>query len=145
MKVAAAVVTYNRKDELIKNIEDILSQTYLVDKYFIIDNHGNDNTKEALKERGILDNKIIEYIYLPENIGGAGGFYTAVKLAYDNGYDCVCLMDDDGRPANVKMMEELINKANQIKKDNPCYMLNSLVCGFNEDTLSFGLKGRDKN
>lgn len=141
MKVAAAVVTYNRKDELIKNIESMLSQTYLVDKYFIIDNHGNDNTKETLKEKGFLDNEIIEYIYLPENIGGAGGFYTAVKLAYENGYDCICLMDDDGRAANANMMEELISNANIIKKDNPCYMLNSLVYGFDKNTLAFGLKG----
>ena len=43
MKTAGVVVTYNRKDELIKNIKSILSQSYVVDKYYIIDNHSSDN------------------------------------------------------------------------------------------------------
>ena len=74
MKTAGVVVTYNRKDELIKNIKSILSQSYVVDKYYIIDNHSSDNTEQMLKDEGILDDHIIQYVYLEENIGGSGGF-----------------------------------------------------------------------
>ena len=95
MKTAGVVVTYNRKEELVKNIKAILSQSYVVDRYYIIDNHGSDNTEKLLQEEGILDNKVIEYVYLKENIGGAGGFYTGLKMAYEDGYDYICLMDDD--------------------------------------------------
>ncbi|MBS5937914.1 glycosyltransferase [Clostridium sp.] len=145
MKVAAAVVTYNRKHELLKNIKSILDQSYIVDKYFIIDNNSSDGTRDLLEENKLLENDKIEYIYLNENIGGAGGFYIAVKKAYDAGYDCVCLMDDDGRPWNEKMMEELVKKAKKINEINSSFLINSLVCGDDGNTLSFGLKGGIKN
>ena len=67
MKTAGVVVTYNRKEELVKNIRAILSQSYLVDRYYIIDNHSSDNTEQLLKEEGILDNQVIKYVYLKED------------------------------------------------------------------------------
>ena len=129
MKLAGVVVTYNRKKELKKNLKAILEQTVLVDKYFIIDNHSSDNTYEELLQEGFLNNNIIEYIYLEENIGGAGGFYTGVKIAYEQGYDFICLMDDDGRPANNNTIEELLNSAQKLYKNNHKLMINSLVVG----------------
>ena len=139
MKLAGVVVTYNRKKELKKNLKAILEQTVLVDKYFIIDNHSSDNTYEELLQEGFLNNNIIEYIYLEENIGGAGGFYTGVKIAYEQGYDFICLMDDDGRPANNNTIEELLNSAQKLYKNNHKLMINSLVVGDDKETLSFSL------
>lgn len=141
MRVAAVVVTYNRKDELVKNIKAILSQSLVVDKYYIIDNHGNDCTKDLLYAEGLLENPIIEYIYLSENIGGAGGFYTGLKKAIDDGYDYVCLMDDDGRPADHEMMKNLVLAAIHVHANKQEILLNSLVCGADNYTLSFGLNG----
>lgn len=41
----------------------------------------------------------LTYIRLEHNIGGAGGFYTGMKRAYDTHlYDAVWVMDDDGEP-----------------------------------------------
>ena len=140
MKTAGVVVTYNRKEELVKNIRAILSQSYVVDRYYIIDNHSSDNTEQLLKEEGILDNQVIKYVYLKENIGGSGGFYTGLKMAYEDGYDFICLMDDDGRPADDKMMETLVNRAEKVYSANKLLLLNSLVCG-PDDILSFGLNG----
>lgn len=140
MTVAAVVVTYNRKEELLKNVQAILSQSRLVDKYYIIDNHGTDGTKEYLAMNGILDDSVIEYKYLSDNIGGAGGFYTGLKTAYDAGYDLICLMDDDGRPADNVMMQILVEQAEAIHKKKKELILNPLVCG-PDDMLSFGLNG----
>lgn len=140
MKVAAIVVTYNRKGELIKNIQAILSQSFLIDRYYIIDNHSSDGTEEYLYKEGILQNPIIKYVYLDENIGGAGGFYTGLKMAYDDGYDFICLMDDDGRPADADMMKNLIEQAQCIYSTKKELLLNSLVCG-DSNILSFGLSG----
>lgn len=139
MKIAAVVVTYNRREELKKNIECIFGQSLLIDKYYIIDNHSNDNTFEFLKEQGLLDNEIIEYVYLEKNIGGAGGFYTGVKRAYDDGFDFVCLMDDDGRPADKDMMKNLMAAVKKEYKYNKKIFFNPLVLGFDNDILSFGL------
>lgn len=138
MRVAAVVVTYNRKEELIKNIRAILSQSYIIDKYYIIDNHSSDGTEEFLGKEGFLQNPIIKYVYLNENIGGSGGFYTGLKMAYDDGNDFVCLMDDDGRPEDNEMMKNLLEKAESIYATKKEMLLNSLVCG-PENILSFGL------
>lgn len=82
--------------------------------------------------------KII-YVQLKENIGGAGGFYTGLKKAYEDGYDWYILMDDDGMPKNEKCFSEIINKIQDNGWDSENkYLINSLVVS--DDTyLSFGL------
>lgn len=144
MSVAAVVVTYNRKEELMKNLHAVLGQTRLVDRYYIIDNHGSDGTESLLRDEGLLENPVVEYIYLPENLGGAGGFFTGVKKAYEDGYDYICLMDDDGRPADAKMMECLVEAAEVIHRDHSRLMLNSLVLDLDGERMAFGLTGIDR-
>ena len=73
--LAVIIVTYNRKDLLLENLRMTLSQTLNIDKVIIVDNHGEDNTKEYLMKNKVDFSKII-YLYLKDNIGGAGGFYT---------------------------------------------------------------------
>lgn len=139
MSVAAVVVTYNRKKELIKNVRAMLSQTCTVDRFFIIDNHGSDGSREALLEAGLLDHPVVSYRYLSKNIGGAGGFYTGVKKAYEEGFDYVLLMDDDGRPADDTMLERLLLAATKLHEENNRLMLNALVKSMDEKHLAFGL------
>lgn len=141
MKYAGVVVTYNRKDELVKNIEMILQQRSAVEMYYIVDNCSTDGTKEQLNKRGFLSpNNKIKYIRLKENIGGAGGFYIGVKAAFEDGFDCICMMDDDGRPWNDDTFYYLFNAAEKLYKTNKKLMLNSLViCDKDADKLSFGL------
>lgn len=141
MSIAAVVVTYNRKDELIKNLRAVLSQTCPPDRYYIIDNHGSDGTAELLRQEGLLEHPAVEYVYLPENIGGAGGFSTGVKLAYEAGYDYICLMDDDGRPADEHMLERLLNAAESVHAEEAKLMLNALVLDPEGTGLAFGLTG----
>lgn len=141
MPIAAVVVTYNRKEELRKNLRAVLGQTHLVDRYYIIDNHGSDGTEAMLRAEELLDNPVVEYVYLPENIGGAGGFYTGVKMAYEAGFDYICLMDDDGRPADDRMMARLWETAQQLHAENPKLMLNSLVLDLDGERMAFGLTG----
>ena len=143
MSVAAVVVTYNRKEELLKNLRAVLGQTHPVDRYYIIDNHGSDGTEAMLRKAGLLDNPVIEYLYLPENIGGAGGFYTGVKKAYEDGYDYICLMDDDGRPADAEMMQRLVDAADAVHENKPELMLNALVLDLDGEHMAFGLTGID--
>lgn len=145
MKVACVVVTYNRKIELLKNIKSIFKQNFIVDKYYIIDNHSNDETQKFLKDNNVFNNKKIEYMYLPENIGGSGGFYTGVKKAYEDKNDFIILMDDDGRPLNNDMIGNLVKLAKEKYKENKLLFLNSLVLDFDNKKLSFGLKKNIRN
>ena len=74
MKTAGVVVTYNRKEELVKNIRAILSQSYVVDRYYIIDNHSSDNTcllytspENLLDFVQILSEELVRAKVLPED------------------------------------------------------------------------------
>lgn len=93
-KIAANVVTYNRKDLLKECLNSLLSQTRKPDSIIIVDNNSNDGTREML-EKEFLDNPIFDYVRLDENTGSAGGQYTGIKRAYENGFDWVWCMDDD--------------------------------------------------
>lgn len=114
--VCTVVVTYNRKDLLIKCIDSLINQSLKPNAIYIIDNNSTDNTPELLDDMGYLTNLpplntdsvwmsdvdyegvLIKYIKLPKNIGGAGGFYEGVKKAYEDNYDWVWIMDDDAFP-----------------------------------------------
>lgn len=112
-KVAAVVVTYNRKALLLENIESLLNQTVsdLLD-IVIVDNASTDGTKEAL-EQYVNDGKII-YENTGANLGGAGGFNFGVRTAVEIGYEYLWLMDDDTIPQQ-DALEMLLDSKNKLK------------------------------
>lgn len=93
-ELAVVVVTYNRLEWLKKNLDSLKNQTKKINKIFIIDNNSTDGTVEFLK-RLKIDSIDIECVYLQKNIGGAGGFYTGLKIANEQNYEWISLMDDD--------------------------------------------------
>ncbi len=97
MKTAAVVVTYNRKDLLIRSIQGILTSTRPIDRVFVVDNNSNDGTSEIYKKE-FGDNEAIVYTRLDENTGSAGGFNYGVKQAYEWGADWIWFLDDDVSP-----------------------------------------------
>ena len=96
MKINCVVVTYNRKQLLRENIEALKSQTYPINKIFIINNHSTDGTEELLSHYS--NDAQIQAHNLDENIGGAGGFSYGIKAAVEDGCDYVWIMDDDTIP-----------------------------------------------
>jgi rhamnopyranosyl-N-acetylglucosaminyl-diphospho-decaprenol beta-1,3/1,4-galactofuranosyltransferase len=102
MKIYAIIVTYNRLNLLIKTISALKDQTFKIDKIVIINNGSTDGTTKWLLENN-LDLEIIQQT----NIGGAGGFHTGIKYAYEKGADWIWVMDDDVFPKN-NALEKLI-------------------------------------
>jgi rhamnopyranosyl-N-acetylglucosaminyl-diphospho-decaprenol beta-1,3/1,4-galactofuranosyltransferase len=98
VRVAAVIVTYNRKQLLGECIDALLAQSFPLAGIVLIDNAGTDGTAALLEEKGYLENELIEYIRMPVNGGGAGGFHEGVKRAYEQGYEWLWLMDDDVEP-----------------------------------------------
>lgn len=92
--VCTVVVTYNRLEFLKECIQGILDQTSPVDKIVIVNNGSTDGTDAYLKT---LQHPQIEII-TQENLGGAGGFHTGIKRAYELGYEWIWVMDDDVEP-----------------------------------------------
>jgi len=114
--VCAVLVTYNRKGLLSECLEALFEQTRCLDAIYLIDNASSDGTAEFLTNKGYIDavrgvlsvpaesEKLlgpikIHYVRMPENTGGAGGFYEGIKRGYEKGYDWLWIMDDDVYPA----------------------------------------------
>jgi len=96
--VAAVVVTFNRKQLLAECLDALLNQTQPLDRIIIVDNASSDGTLGFLAKRGYLGSPLIDYVRLPENIGGAGGFHFGTKRGYEAGYGWLWVMDDDAEP-----------------------------------------------
>lgn len=158
LNVCAVVVTFNRKDLLTKTLDSILSQNVPVGKIFVIDNASNDGTHDLLCEGKYsskqmqsdmphysiftsvqLDKVKIQYIKLKCNTGGAGGFCLGQKLSFDEGFDWIWMMDDDGYPST-----DCLAKLLYASTRTGLLALNPLVIDKDDTTrLSFGLPGID--
>lgn len=96
-KIAAIVVTYNRKELLEKCLCAINLQEYKPQVIYVIDNASTDGTENVV--RNISLDMPIKYVRLENNMGGAGGFCEGIKTAHmENKYDAYWVMDDDGIP-----------------------------------------------
>lgn len=111
--IACVIVTFNRKALLNRCLHAVSRQTYQPTTVFIIDNASSDGTPEAVAQWGYYDQKVngIDFRYhrCPTNGGGAAGFYTGLKLAFEaiNNYDGFWVMDDDGEP-DKECLEKLV-------------------------------------
>ena len=110
MNIAAIVVTYNRNKLLEKCIESLKNQSLPLSKIIIIDNASTDGTEAWFESSCFSHDSIFDYIRLPENTGGAGGFYEGLKYSYAAQYDASWIMDDDALPAS-NAFEELMKVA----------------------------------
>ncbi|MCR5451769.1 MAG: glycosyltransferase family 2 protein, partial [Lachnospiraceae bacterium] len=102
-KIAAVVVTYNRKELLCKCIEKLLDQSYKNFDILIIDNHSTDGTKEEISS--YINEGVINYHDTGSNLGGAGGFNYGIRLAAEEGYSFVWVMDDDSMPKSEALAQ----------------------------------------
>ena len=87
--VAIIVVTYNRLNLLREEIDALRKQTFTDCQIIVINNGSTDNTLDW------LNNQSDVITITQENLGGAGGFYTGMKYAVENGYKFCWVMDDD--------------------------------------------------
>lgn len=123
-RVEAVVVTFNRKEMLVKCLNAILNQTVKVDKVIIIDNCSTDDTIGLLTEHGYLNKEEIEFRRLNKNTGGAGGFYEGMKIARSMKPDWVWIMDDDVIPETT-CLEELL-KADEITTEDVSFYASAI-------------------
>ena len=97
MKIAAVVVTFNRKRIFSeKNIEALLAQVNAPMDILIIDNASTDGTEETI--RHYMDAGQILYENTGENLGAPAALTFGIRRAYEAGYDAIWIMDDDTYP-----------------------------------------------
>jgi rhamnopyranosyl-N-acetylglucosaminyl-diphospho-decaprenol beta-1,3/1,4-galactofuranosyltransferase len=106
-RVVTVVVTRHRRDLLAKSLAVVAEQTRQPDHLVVVDN-GPDDPAE-----GVVADCPIPSTYLPSlrNLGGAGGFALGILHALALGADWVWLADDDGRPADVRVLQTLLEEA----------------------------------
>lgn len=135
-KILATVITYNRKFLLEKCVNAIQNQTLTPTDVLVVDNASTDNT-DVFMLKNCPD---IKYVKLENNVGSAGGQHYALKYGYENGYDFVWTMDDDGLP-DRHCLEYLYN--NNLGGKNCIF--NSIVLDIaNQDLLAFGIYDNGK-
>ena len=97
--VDIVIVTYNRLAKLQYALDCYDKQTMPFRTLIVVDNNSTDGTREFLEawklERSNYDRHVI---YLPENVGGSGGFYVGEKYALTLNPDWVYISDDDAYP-----------------------------------------------
>lgn len=111
MRTAAVVVTYNRKELLLENLECLLKQDTACDlDILVIDNNSSDGTLDTIRDYNLCDRII--YINTGKNLGGAGGFQFGIKYAAERAYDYIWVMDDDCMPQE-KALDQLLKIAEE--------------------------------
>lgn len=112
MRVAGIVVTYNRKELLLENIEALLKQTRAdCLTIIVIDNNSTDGTRASLEK--YVESKRIIYVNTGENLGGAGGFHYGIRYAAEHDFDYIWVMDDDCIPTETAL-ESFFNASKKL-------------------------------
>ena len=110
-RVAAVVVTHNRRALLMECLKSLFRQTAENLDVIVVDNASTDGTGEALAP--LAEAGRIDYVNTGANLGGAGGFQCGIRRAVEAGYDYVWIMDDDALPTPTAL-EALLKAAAEL-------------------------------
>ncbi|CAL9657578.1 Galactofuranosyltransferase GlfT1 [Actinosynnema sp. ALI-1.44] len=107
--VVGVVVTRHRRELLAQSLKVLAAQTRPLDHLVVVDN-GPDQPVEDLVEQCPIPTT---YLASHRNLGGAGGFALGMLHALSLGADWLWLADDDGRPADDRVLEVLLEEADR--------------------------------
>jgi len=123
LRVSALVVTYNRIEYLKECVNSLLNQSFRLESIIIFDNHSTDETQNYCES---LNDRRINYVRSPKNLGGAGGFKSGMKYFIENdSSDYLWLMDDDTIP-NANALEKFIDCVMEMKGKNFGFMASNV-------------------
>jgi len=122
-KVAAAVVTYNRRDLLLESLAAVLQQSRAPDTVIVVDNASADGTAAAVRDAF----PSVHLAELRRNSGGAGGFAAGLALALADAADLIWLMDDDTVPEPGALEALLAARDRMTARDRPPALVASQV------------------
>lgn len=104
-KVCLIIVTFNRIDTLLKNLECVYKQKVMPNHIVVVDNFSDDETVIIIKK----EYPEIELIQLHDNLGYAAGLAAGMQANLDKDFDCFWLMDDDSFPGPTFLKNQLAN------------------------------------
>ncbi|MEW5952063.1 MAG: glycosyltransferase [Elusimicrobiota bacterium] len=105
-KIAVATVTYGNRWHLLSQVLYSIKDNDLVGDIIVVDNGSEEDITSLVKN---LKSNKIKVIKTGKNLGSAGGFYIAIKTAYENSKcDFIFLLDDDNI-VEKGCLEDLLN------------------------------------
>lgn len=132
-RILAVVVTYNRCELLKRCIDYLQLQTRSPDDIIVINNGSTDGTEAMLAARGVR-------CITQENLGSAGGWNRGIECAFNEDFDAVWLMDDDGYPD-----KEALNNLDQELRSGVACVSSVVLCEDDSNCFVFPLPVLDKN
>lgn len=131
---AAVIVTHHRVEMLRASLEKVATQTHRVEWIIVVDNGAEDAVQDLVTE--VAGERAV-YIPSLTNLGGAGGFALGFLTALSLGADAIWCADDDGRPANTGVLEELY----RVAKTHSLHEVSPAVCNIDDPgRLAFPLR-----
>lgn len=132
-RVCAVVVTHRRPDELAKALGVLTTQSRLPDHLIVVDNAADDRVRDLVAGQPIPTT----YLGSRRNLGGAGGFALGILHALALGADWVWLADDDGHPADTRVLATLLACAGKHRLAE----VSPMVCNIDDpQRLAFPLR-----
>ncbi|MEX0622024.1 MAG: glycosyltransferase [Candidatus Woykebacteria bacterium] len=154
-KIAANVVTMNRKSLLKQCLSALTKQNYPLAAITVLNNGSTDGTDQMLleekyisklpkvnqQEPGVAETEIkdakgrpvkFKYMGYSKNLGSGGGRHTALKSDYESGYDWFWIVDDDTM-ARPDTLEKLMEKIRFVKNENIGFLGSK--CLWKDDTI----------
>ncbi|MCH8629107.1 glycosyltransferase [Arsenicicoccus piscis] len=120
-RVAAVLVTWNRRQLLAESIAALQAQTYPLAHLVVVDNASTDGTAEDLAVAEGID-----VVTSSRNTGGAGGFAIGLQRALALGCDAVWLMDDDTVPTPTALAA-LVAARDEFSLGTPALVASKVV------------------
>jgi rhamnopyranosyl-N-acetylglucosaminyl-diphospho-decaprenol beta-1,3/1,4-galactofuranosyltransferase len=106
-RVVAVIVTRHRRELLAASLAAIAGQTRRLDHVVVVDNGPDQSAEDVVAASGLP----VTYLPSERNLGGAGGFALGMLHALALGADWVWCADDDGRPADDRVLATLLECA----------------------------------
>ncbi len=105
--VVTVIVTRHRRELLAESLKVIATQTRVPDHLVVVDNGPDEPAEDVVADCPVPST------YLPSrrNLGGAGGFALGMMHALALGAEWIWLGDDDGRPADDRALQTLMEEA----------------------------------
>lgn len=91
-QIGIVVCNFNKEKYIVNCVKSIMNQTINNFDVYVVDNASSDNSVNALKEEF---GNTISVLVNKENLGGAGGFDTGLRVALQRDYKYLMLMDND--------------------------------------------------
>lgn len=128
MKLTVVLVTYNRKNDLMKALDCYDKQVLKMNTLIVVNNASNDGTFDFLEEWKSIDKQYKKIVVHSDvNTGGSGGFYRGLEEALDTECDYIFLADDDAF-ADKNMIKNLDDFYGAfIEKEKVAAMCTSVV------------------